>query len=329
MLTGKFLFTLLGISLAIFALCNTEITKPVVENWWGGTQFTTKAMPAAKINGQMVAMPGNNIINPQMMGNNSKFVSVPSFQGVLSPRFSNVNYGANIKYNLPDRKNLGSPCDPLTFGEMARENYRQGNQENYTQNGVQENYGVSIDNPPSCGKGGYGIGHQIDNGYGLTAGYSNGNYEDVYNSLPSQPVIEGDLPIGTMSTMDSSGNVEQFLSYARLMPSNTKSSSRLRAQSDYIRGDLAIVPCQSGWFSVYPDLSRDINEGAMNVMTEVAPNSSYADMIRMVNQASGGSQTSLGGANITELPNYAPIMSGSSTTGLSAAMGDIQVTSFP
>lgn len=323
MLTGKFLFTLLGMILAIFAICNTDITsKPVVENWWGSTQFTHTGRPAVKnSNGEMVALPGNNVINQNMMGNN-KFFKTANFQAVLSPRFSNTNYGANIKYNLTDQKNLATPCDPLTFGDMAKENF--------TQKQSQENYGCSTGNcPPSCGKGGYGINKEIDNGYGLKPGYTNGNYQDVYDSLPGDKIIDGDLPVFSMTTMDGNGDSEQFVSYSRLMPANSKSSSRLYSQSDFIRGDLPIVPCNSGWFSVSPNLARDVNAGAMNVITDVASNSTYADMIRMVHTASGGAQTSLGGGNIKELPAYSPVMSGVSETDLSSMMSDITVTSYP
>jgi len=37
-----------------------------------------------------------------------------NYQASLSPRFSNVNYGANIRYNLPDQGNMGVPSDPLS-----------------------------------------------------------------------------------------------------------------------------------------------------------------------------------------------------------------------
>jgi hypothetical protein len=42
---------------------------------------------------------------------------------MISPRFSNVNYGADIRYNIPETDNLGSPDFPLTFQGSVKENY--------------------------------------------------------------------------------------------------------------------------------------------------------------------------------------------------------------
>lgn len=323
MLNGKFIVTITAVIMAIFAVCNIDfMTSPVVENFWGGIQLSTTEVPFVQStqrlssNGQptggepkRTALPGNSVINPNMMGS-GKFVSVPSYQAVLSPRFSNVNYGANIKYNLPDRENLASPCDPLTFGDMAKENYES--------------------NPPSCGKGGYGLGgSKVAGGYELPSGYVNGNKGEVLAENTGSQIVGSDLPIGTMTTMDGAGNMDQVVMYGRLMVSTSKSSSKLRSQGDPIRGDLPIVPCQSGWFSVYPTISRDLQEGAMNVLTDVAPGSSYGSLMNMLVTSTGGSQNTFGGAALNQLPNYQVNMSGSSESGLSAGMGDIQVTSFP
>jgi Family of unknown function (DUF5850) len=52
------------------------------------------------------------------------FYSVPGqYQPALNPRFSNLNYGANIRYKMPSHKNLAVPYDPLTFGDMVHENF--------------------------------------------------------------------------------------------------------------------------------------------------------------------------------------------------------------
>ena len=332
MVNSKILLTLIGLVVAVLAVCNIDFSEPVVENWWGGTQFSVKAMPAAKVNGKDVAI-GGNFLNPNMMGS-GKFVQVPNYQGILSPRFSNVNYGANIRYNMPDRKNMASPCQPLTFGEMAKEGYK----ENFktTQEPVKENYGCGRGggcggNPPSCGKGGYGLGNKVGGGNKLPPGYANGNYWDVYNKLPYdiQSPMGSDLPIGTMTTMDSSGAVEQMVPFNRMMVANLK-KSKLRAQGDPIRGDLAITPCQTGWFSVYPNINLDLQEGAMNVMGGGVDNSSYNNLMELMVQASGGAETTFGGVNLTDsLTSQNINMSTQSTTSLQSALGDINVTAFP
>ncbi len=332
---GKFVFSIIGICVVLFAMMKVGDSSNVIEGFWGGTQFTTRAMPLAKMqNGKEVALSGNYLKPPDMMGS-GKFVSTPSFQGVLAPRFSNINYGANIKYNMPDRENLASPCDPLTFGNMAHQNYSPNiSQENYSPNREQkEEYcGSTSGATPSCGKGGYGIGHKINDTFNIPPDYTNGNWQEVNDNLKTEGFNMGsDLPVGTMSTMDGSGNIDQFIAFNRIMPANTKSSSRLRGQGDYIRGDLAIVPCQSGWFSVYPDISRDLNEGAMNVLAGAGGGgSSYNELMKLIVSASGGAQTTLGGVDLSEsLPQYDVNMTGDQITKLTSAMGDINVTAFP
>jgi hypothetical protein len=53
----------------------------------------------------------------------------PTYQSALSPRFSNVNYGAFIKYNIPTPEHLGVPNAPLggsypqTFGGPVEEGF--------------------------------------------------------------------------------------------------------------------------------------------------------------------------------------------------------------
>lgn len=361
MSSGKFLLGIAGVLITALALTKLDIgqneNNKIKENFWNGIQFTAGAMPAARLpNGELSAI-GGNYMAPDMMGS-GKFVSTPAFQAVLSPRFSNVQYGANIKYNMPDRQNLGVPCEPLTFGSMAQENYLKQRTEPMTSQAnnqirnvpqgqqprgpienfdAKENYDCAncgsgqCGSPASCGKGGYGLGHKVAGGYELPSGYAAGNYWDVYDSLPGDKVMGGELPVGTMSTMDGAGNLNQVVMVQHIMPMNNKASSRLRSQGDPIRGDLAIVPCQSGWFSVYPNIARDVQEGAMNVLAGAGGGGeSYNKLMNLLVNASGGTQTALGGVDLAEsLPEYNVNMATSMTTSLKNAMSDVQVSAFP
>lgn len=335
MINGKFLFTLIGIIVAVFAVCNTNINQPVIENWWGGipAQTVTAVPTIMSKNGQQTTALGGNYFDPNSLRGSGKFVSVPSYQGVLSPRFSNVQYGANIKYNMPDRENMGTPCDPLTFGDMAKENYKPLQS---SQPETKENYGCGTGkcDTLSCGKGGYGFGHKLAGGYELPVGYTNGNYSDLYDSLEgpvvSRPCTGGYadnslLPVGTMSTTDNLGNSEQFVVMNRLM--NTNMKSKLRALGDPIRGDLAITPCQSGWFSVYPTINVDLQPGAMNVLAGHDAGESNAKLMELLMNASGGARTTFGGVNFEEAPRVN--MSPSYSSMLSSANTDLHVTAFP
>lgn len=348
MLSGKFLFTLVGIVLAIFAVCNFDFGgQPIIENWMGMGAQTVTAMPVAVgANGVPTAFSGNYFdsgnVNMSMRGS-GKFVSVPSYQAVLSPRFSNVQYGANIRYNTPDRKNLATPCDPLTFGDMAKENYSAPPPQQQQQQ-TREDYSCGTgqcgsSDGLSCGKGGYGFGHKIGRGYDLPVGYTSGNYMDVYDTLhaegktPAESVVSrpcqddsvsAALPVGTMSTVDALGNSEQFVVMNRLMNTNMKPPARTRG-ADFIRGDLAITPCQQGWFSVYPTINTDLRAGAMQVLN--GDGESNSKLMDLLVNASGGARTTFGGVNLTDSPNVnlTPQMK----TSLSQNANTIQVTSFP
>lgn len=339
--SAKIFVVLVGILLAIMAVFNTA-TPVVKENWnWGAMTYT--AVPGAKLpNGKTVALGGNYL--PPNLGS-GKFVSTPSFQAILSPRFSNVQYGANIRYNMPDVENQAVPCEPLTFGSMAKENYvpspppssaRQEypSIEGYCANGGSGQCGG--DNVPSCGKGGYGLGHKVAGGYELPSNYSNGNWQQVYDSLPG-PVVSrpcegeshaGDMPIGTMATMDPNGDVSQVVAFNRLMTTNMKSHKR--ALGDPIRGDLAVVPCQSGWFSVYPTINVDLNPGAMNVLNGMGSGESYNQLMNLLVSASGGVGTAYGGIDMAEALSRQNVnMAGDQLMSLASGMSDVNVTAFP
>jgi hypothetical protein len=335
---GKMFAILIGVLVAIFALISKN-SNPVVEGWnWGALTVTTQP-GLQNAQGMKTAAGGN--YNP-LMGS-GKFVSVPSYQAVLAPRFNNNNYGAYIRYNLPDNENLAVPCNPLTFGDMAKENYAPGQQlpqqsmnyQAHVQQPVQENFCNGTGNgagctggTASCGKGGYGMGHAIAGGYDLPSNYTNGNYADVYNSLPGPVVSQacngessGDLPIGSMTTMDSNGNPEQYVSFNRYMTAPLKNLKR--SLGDHIRGDLAITPCNTGWFSVYPTPSVDLNPGALNVLN--GNGDSNAKLMQLLTSSAGGARTTFGGVNLEEPVNMTPQMSAS----LSSAMTDVNISSFP
>lgn len=351
MLSGKFLITLLGILMAIFAICNLNLQQPVVEGWWGGAQFGTHGVPGAQFKDGTKVAVDPALINqkPDMMGS-GKFISTPQFQAMLTPRFSNVNYGAYIKYNPPARERLGTPCDPLTFGDYAGQTASNACGAKSTENfqrspqgapQVKENYdcancgsgscGGGCGGAPSCGKGGYGFGHKLAGGYELAPNQHSemNNWQSVYDSLPVQGTNMGsDLPIGTMDLMDGAGNVEQAIIFERLMPFNLK-GSRLASQGDFIRGDLAIAPQGGDWFATHPNLSRDLQVGALGVMFGM-DGSNNKELMQMVMNSTGRSRTTMSGVDLTtEMPKLNPMMANQVNGQLLNASADISYTGFP
>jgi len=339
MLSTKFLFTLIGIIVAIFALCNMDFSQPVVEGWgWTMTPMT----PITRVqftSPDGASTAGPNYFDPSADPNaysKGSFVSTPQFQSMLSPRFSNLNYGADIKYNLPDKKNLAVPCHPLSYGDMASENYSKPRprqmKENYGGNAAScagdcgGNSGVV-----SCGPGGYGMGHRVAGGYPLKPGYTadggclNSNWQEVYDSLPADKVETEALPVGTMSSMDGAGNMQQVVVSERLYSVNQK--NRNAGLADLIRGDLAVTPCQTGWFSVSVNPKTSLWGGAMLAMN--GDGSSNMATLDLITKATGGAVSTAGGVDMNDIPSYKAMVQGASFMGAASGGSDVIVSAFP
>jgi hypothetical protein len=343
MFSGKFLYTLLAILALVFAVCKAEFAQPIVENFLN-YHLDVTAVPVVRDTRtcQTTAL-GGNFVNKQALMGSGKFFQTANMQALLSPRMDPNNYSALVRYNLPDRKNMGAPCDPLTFGDMAKENFQQpkmnvrseqripgkSSQKQQTKREgfeLRENYGCgsggcgSDSGVPSCGKGGYGLGHDVGGAYELPVGYKNGNYGDVYNTLTldgqTAPVVSrpcdttgcdvsrSTLPIGTMSTADGGdGDSEdgpQFVIENRLIyAANPK--SRLAAQGDPIRGDLPIIPDQNAWFSVYPTINTDLRAGALSVLGAGSENVAQTQALLIA--ATGDTKTTFSGVDFSEPGN--------------------------
>lgn len=358
--SGKFVIAVAGLAAVVFALSRLTSKKSadVVEGFWGGNQFVVSAQPASMNTrtGQVSALPVS-VLNTNGGGEatmgSGKFFSVPSFQGILSPRFSNTQYGAMIRYNMPSRANMAAPCEPLTFSQMSQENYQppNGMQQqpmrqplNGNGNGAKqvrfadqkENFcgggcmgGACGSGCPSCGKGGYGLGHDVAGGYELPSGYKNGNWYGEYDSLPANVSMGSDLPVGSMSTMDGAGNQEQFVTFNRLIYSN-RPSSRGYGQGDFIRGDLPITPCNTGWFSVYPNIARDLNQGAMGVLAGAGGGGETTSKLQqLLVNATGGVKTTFSGVDLSDMSANSINMNAQAAMQAGSALSDVSVTSFP
>lgn len=297
--------------------------KNIKEDWWGGAGFQVRAVPGVKNvkTGKETALT-TSFVDPNAY-KKGQFMQTPSFQSMLSPRFSNIDYGAHIKYDLPSRDNMAVPCDPLTFANMAGSN--GDNKENFCS---------------SCGGGGCGgqcgslrsdASMKAPGSYDLPAGYANGNYWDEYNKSGEQHPVEmgANLPIGTMSTSDGLGDNSQYVVFNRLMFSN-RPPSRKFAAGDWIRGDLAITPCSNGWFDVHPDISRDLNPGAMGVLAGAGGGGdNHNTLTRMLVDASGGVNTTFAGVDLSTLTPQSVQQNAQTALSASAALTDINATAFP
>jgi len=332
MFDNKFLITLLGLIVAVVAVTkikSQEDEEETMEEFWMNPSRQVKADVVEEIKGQMYSVPG-------------------TYQALLSPRFSNVDYGANVRYNMPSVKNQAVPCTPLTFASMAS----KGGQ-NYVENFQQKDNCSS----GSCGGGGgpikCGVGGTSQSYHGgapLTEpGYGNGNYNNVLDQVYSgdKPAsanapAHGMLPVNDMTSMDAAAErgEGQVFTYDRYIYANR--NSRLRSQGDPIRGDLPVVPCAGGWFrpSVTPNI--DLQQGAMFVLggSNMGTNN---DLANLIYTSSGNSQRVISGIDMDNTqvntaraiangvnPNIGMNMGTQYGGGLSsAAQSSVTVTAFP
>lgn len=311
MLDSKFFFTLVGLVVAVFAICNTNMSQSVSEGFWNGPSRTVKVMREVHPNKGTTCGAYSLQNNYQSMSGNNKFVSTPNFQGLLSPRFGNTQFGANIRYNMPSYDNMGVPCNPLGMADMVKESYKD----------TKENFGCSKGRcgggcrggcgVASCGKGGVSLDGSVspDSHYNISS-------ESNYSNLSSHVNTDGLVPVGDMTTIDSEGVVSQPIIYDRMIYANRK--SRTQRHGDLIRGDLNITPDGGNWFSVHPHPSIDLHQGAMNVMGGVNNENTRA-LGELQYATSGGYATTIAGVN----------MANEYSTSLSASGGDLQITAFP
>jgi len=312
----------LGIAALVVVIVKMN-SKQTKEDFWNNAPRTVKVIREVQPqNGAAYSLQNNY----QAMLGNDKFVSTPSFQANLSPRFSNVDYGANIKYNMPSYENQAVPCDPLTMGNMARENYRKETPARQTR----ENYGNSMNScgggfsggcgggcgVPSCGKGGISLGTQkmTLGDTGADPNYVN-SMNTVYNQFTS-PAGSDLVAVGDMTTINADGTLDQPIVYDRYIYANQR--SRLYGLGDPIRGDLPIMPINNGWFNVSVVPSIDLRQGAINVIAGV-DNATNKSLAELQYATSGKAVTAIGGINMANMFE--------SSAGAGAT--DVNISSFP
>ena len=317
MLDTKTICTLIGLGAIITAI--NFMKKDDIQENWGALQFTTIPDSVASID------------NPK--ASDAKFFSIPGqYQSLMAPRFSNTDYGANIKYNMPSRAYQAVPLNPIGYAKMAAPVV---NQPTFTKEG----YGCgpcgsksnSCGGPTNCNKGGISESYK-DNEYSLPASYAAGNY----NAALQKASMEGQqtnnlLPLGTMrmfnsdlningGNTDDNGTIEQPIVYDRPIFANI--NSRLRSQGDMIRGDLPIVPVNNGWFTPAVNPSNDLQQGALAVIGGLDAQQAQA-MANLMLASSAGTTNTVSGVNLQNLN-----LGNSFNAGLSAGLNDIQVTTF-
>ena len=314
MFDTKFIVTLTALIVAVIAICNFDnkkVTVTSLEKFGMLPSFVPKSnLVVQNQNGSYTSLPGWG--GPAVQGSSMSgvkkgdFFSVPgTFQAAISPRFINTNLGAQIRYNPPSMSHMAAPVDPLTYRNMARENFT-----------TKEDYGCKTG--LCCNKGGdssafHGGAPLMD------SNFTAGDYQKVLEEArgdSGQSFATSMLPVQTMATIGANGEeISAPIMYDRLMVSNR--NSRTRGQGDWIRGDLPIVPCEPGWFrpSVAPNI--DLNQGAMNVLAGVNNEVTQA-MSQLIYSTSGNTENTIAGVNMSTMRDSV----------LGAAGADVRVSTF-
>ena len=278
MFDSKFVVTLLALMLSVIAICNFDKKKNIVEGLGMLPSMAMKSVPVAR---------AKNI-------KGHPFFAVQNFQAQLSPRFTNTDLGANIRYNLPNETNLASrQHDPLMMGSAVREGF---------------------ETPVKCGAGGAGTQFMADPV--MQSGFAAGNFNEVTNEARSfmDPLTTDQIPVGDMTTVSPTGEMEQTIVYDRMIVANR--NSRLRSQGDWIRGDLPICMNQTGWFQVSANPVLDLNQGALNALAG-PDNAVTQEMTAFMNNSVG--TTTVAGMNL----------SNQQLASIGAGQTDVSVSAFP
>ena len=164
------------------------------------------------------------------------FFTVPGqYQSNLSPRFSNIDYGANINYNMPAYANQGVPENPL-------DHWNSVEKFEYPTNSSSADY-IKVSSKNDCA-------HMSPNLPVTTMGC-----HEPHNNLKEGYQAHG-----------GQCNPQDVCVYDRLIYGLTK--NRQLAGSDYFRGDLAIAPntnYATNWF--LPAANMDmLNTGCLAVL---------------------------------------------------------------
>lgn len=327
MFNNKFLATLIGLTVAVLAIWYSDFgnSDSVLENFINVPRTST-VMPVVKTSNGTTALSQGATLNKQMgfpsptgnLGSSPMFMIPGTFQNSLEPRMNaNNNYGAYLRYNMPSEEYQAVPNNPLTFGNMVHENYSK---ENYCSSG-------GCGSVQSCSAGGVKSNVAL-NAHQATPSpthpdHSSSSYNAARDSIPSGSHVTSDLPVPDMGTLNVDGTVDENpIVYNRMMFANQK--SRLAAQGDHIRGDLAITPSSSGWFSVSVNPQIDLRSGAMAVMGGLG-NETSQELYQLQYQSSGTADSTAGGIDLSEALNVSAQKAG--YQGM--ATNDVQFTAFP
>lgn len=356
MLNGKFFATLIGLVITVLAVWYSDFegSNSILENFINVPR-TVKVMKTLQTDKGQVGLSHID----QHLGSAPMFMVPGTMQSPLSPRTSPLNnYGSFIRYNMPSQQHQGVPSNPLSHSDMSHTdegycgsscmsdgsykplvNYNKPSEHHKGvakdplsfSNMVQENYtnegycgGGSCSSQQGCKVGAAPSSAQMRavSADHVDPNHSDPSYHAANDSIPSSANVVSELPVPDMTMLNSDGSVENPIIYDRFIYANQK--SRTRSQGCWFRGDEAIKPVKRGHFDVSVNPHIDLHSGALGVIAGIN-NDSAKDLYNLQYESSGGSDTTLGGIDISEAINVSSQKLGYQ----GSATNDVQFTAFP
>ena len=347
MLNGNLILLLLSV-IAVFALgMDSKNKKSLKEGFTVGmpqlatyvqpinanTMTDVKSSPLSNM-----AIYGSGITNPTLprLGADMRgtFVTTPAYQCNLSPRMMPIQLPSNIRYRMPSQDNLAVPKNPLGYpnslpgGSVSA----PATAKDFSKMACKENYGAGKTKGNGNGNGNGKESYCGASAYGevLPPNYkpNQAEYNKLANEL-NKVTLTDFTPNMDMTTMTATGEQEQVRVLNRLVY-GVKKDRNLR-NADPIRGDLPIVPCQTGWFQVSTNPVTMLNPGAMAVMGGTPGDLTTANLWRLQNAASGNSgqfASSISGLGFDPIGSSSSKMTLEKSLGIDSSEGVNVVTSY-
>jgi len=136
--------------------------------------------------------------------------------------------------------------------------------------------------------------HMVDKNYSSDKNYDISEESSFTDNKEKTNDYSNSLPTGDMKNFNSLGEEVNSVNYERIIFANR--NSRTRSQGDMIRGDLPIAPCTTGWFRPSANPSTDLQQGAMNVLTDIEGVNKLASLM-----SSNGADSSFAGVPLEDM----------------------------
>ncbi len=268
---------------------------PIKENFCSAPQSNYQGPPpnfqfGDQTLGTLPSLPDENIMR-------ENFCKIPA--GYQGPP-PNFQFGDQTKNTLPSLPSMNSNM-PTRDGQFIKESFTTPVRCN-TDRQPQQKF---VSQAPYY------------SGYTTPPDFTTTNYANEYDQLAGS-TFSSILPAGEVKIVNKDGSVEQPIIYDRFIFANQR--SRLQGLGDRIRGDLPILPNNSGWFQVPVNPTIDLTNSALGVMSGFGDTAK--DLTALKTAIAMNTLNTWGSMGNIDNSVQKQMMG-------SAANSDIQVTTFP